>query len=329
MFVTDSGIRKIVEKNVSDSGKLDMEVKRIEYTQPLNEQLLENKISLNAEQDKIRDGFLDLLRVKVNDLYNSVVNVNSETEYKLSSIIKRIDNLDKNKQSSSDFDSKINSIHKEIETIKSSNTTQSAAFDLAMNRALDAEEIQQYQVIKDIKQAYALKSDQVQIESKINNLMNMKSGIDSSVNQKTSEILEQIQSLKDIDKIIKEFETSNMKDSNGDLVNKDFIQELERLHSDALEKIKTLDTKVDTLSLCETQNNLLERIQTAEKSVLEAKSACDSSKLVCEVAQGSDTIFMKPGGNIMLGDTGRYLTMSEGNLEVCEKGGICKTIVAA
>ena len=328
-FVVDSSLRKTVDTNVADLERLDIDLKHGEYILDKNRSVFEEKNKLDAEQDKIRDGFLDMLRVKVSDLQNSVVTVNGETEYKISSIMRRIEDLDKNKQSVSEFDSTVNEIHREIELIKSTNTTQSAAFDLAMNRTLDAEEVQQYKVIQDINKAYALKSDQVDIENKINNLVSMKGQVDESINNKTLEILDQIQSLKDIDKVVKEFEANNMKNANGDLVNKNFIEQLDRLHSDAIKQIENIDKQVDTLRLCETQNNLTERLQNAEKSISEAKSACESSKLVCEVAKGSDTIFMNPGGKIMLGDTGRYLTLREGDLEVCEKDDSCKTIVSS
>lgn len=327
-FTVDTQIRKTINNNVADLERLDIDIKKGEYILDKNLSVFEDKDRLDADQDKIRDGFLDLLRVKVTDLQNSVVTVNGETDYKISSIMRQIDELDKNKQSSSEFDSIVNSIHAEIEKIKSTNTTQSAAFDIAMNRTLEAEEVQQYQVIKDINNAYALKSDQVDIENKINDILGIKGQVDDSINGKTLEILAQIQSLKDIDKVVKEFETNNMLNSKGELVNKNFIEQLDRLHSDAIQKINNLDKRVDALKLCETQNNLVERVENAEKSISDAKFSCESSKLVCEVAQGSDTIFVKPGGNIMLGDTGRYLTIRDGNLEVCEKDGLCKTIVS-
>lgn len=327
-FLTDSQARKIIDQNQVALDKVDAEVSQGEYALAQKDFVTDHKSKLDGEQDTIRQGFLDLIRVKVRDLQNSVVTGNGETEYKLASIMRKIASLDKNKQSASDFDSIINTIHTEIDNIKSTTTTQSAAFDVAMNRALDAEAMQQYRVVKDIQNAYALKSEQVSIENKINNIVGMKSQVDDSINKKTLDILEQIQSLKDIDDVVKDFQTNNMTNANGELVNKRFIDQLDRLHSDAMYKIDILDKKADMLKLCEVQGDIVQRVSNAEKSIESAKTTCESSKLVCEVAKGSETIFMKPGGNIMLGESGRYLTMREGDLEVCEKDGVCKTIVA-
>lgn len=320
-FVVSPEIRHELEKAEMAVTHAEIDVESSAQRIADTEVLEQGRQDLENRQDDVQQNFADLANQEVDQILRSVEVKDEETELRVQEIHNKIDALKNTKVSKSELQALVADINAEIEGVKQLASGQNSAFQAAMNMALDAEDVQQYQIIKDIEAAYATKSDNVELESEINRITALASETDAKLDARTGEIMAGIDELKQISGTITAFEERNMRTPDGALVDSSFLDSLDRIREETMRRMADIETSANSLRRCSEQSDLRDRVVQMETDMAAASEKCDRAKAVCDRALGRDTIVMKPGAHIQLGDTGRSLVMQGNSVQICDTPG--------
>ena len=293
------------------------------------------RAEMESDQLAIQKNFVDIAIKNVESLRRSVETKNGNTERALDALRGKIDAVKKAKLSRSEFESLAEQIRDEIAEAQTIAAGRDTAFLAAMNKTLEAEDIQQYQVIRDIEQAYATKAEGVEIEKMITDLSALSRETQASLDGNTGKLLQKLDSLAALDRSMADFEAKNLLLPSGEMAKKGFVDELTTIKNETAERVASLEKTADALVRCEAQTGLRDRVAKLEGDAQTARDECESSLAVCERALGRDPIFLKPDSHLLLGDTGKSLVMHGNSLKICDApdengvGTNCRTLDAS
>lgn len=288
---------------------------------------------MEAAQADNQRAFVSLANHQVDTLRASVDTRNGIVEREIEDIRGKIDAIDRAKLSKSEFDALANEIRDEIAQAQTIAAGRDSAFLDAMNMTLDSEEVQQYQVVKDIEKAYATKADSLEIEKRITDLDALNRRTNDRLDAQAERIVKHLDGLASIEDSLTKFEEKNMALPGGRVEGVGIIDKLVAVKNDALSRVKRIEKTADALVRCQDQTDLADRVTRLENEARDARETCETSRDVCERALGRDTIVMKPDAHVRLGETGKSLVMTGNALQLCdsagEPGSGCRNLVAS
>ena len=273
---------------------------------------------MDAAQAENQRAFVRLANHQVDNLRTAIETRNGVVERDIEALRGKIDAVNQSKLSKSEFDALETEIRDEIAEAQTIAAGRDSAFLDAMNRTLDAEEVQQYQVVKDIEKAYATKADSLEIEKRITKLDALNRKTNDRLDAQTERIVKHLDNLASIKDSIAKFEEKNMSLPGGRVEGRGIVDKLVAVKNDALSRVKRIEKTADALVRCQDQTDLADRVTRLEDEAREARETCETSRDVCERALGLDTIVMKPDAHVRLGDTGKSLVMTGNALKLCD-----------
>ena len=274
-----------------------------------------------ATQLKIQRKFAELALKRVNDLRSYADSGNARVQKRIEDIRGKIQAFETAKLSKSEFEELSKQIKDEITNTQIAASGRDTAFMAAMNKALDAEDIQQFKVIQDIEKMYSTKADNVELEKTLNKVAQISRKTTAALNNNTKKIVAKLDELKSIDKALAEFHERNLRRPDGSSADLGFVDELLELKKQVEENIEGLKKTADAVVRCEAQTDLRDRVAKYENDLKAARDECEFSRQTCEKALGKDPLVMKPDSHLLLGKTGKSLVLQENALKICEAPG--------
>lgn len=275
-------------------------------------------VDLYAKQLEIQRKFVDLARKRVDSVRAAADMGNMRVRQKIEDIQGKISAVENAKMSKNEFEEIAAKIGDEIVETQIAASGRDTAFMAAMNKALDAEDIQQYKVIQDIEKMYATKSDNAELDKKLNALAKLSRKTTAALDTNSEKIVGKLQELQSIDKALAEFEERNMRRPDGSTAGLGLVDELLAIKKGVGDKLAALEKTADALVRCDAQTDVRDRVANYETELKRARQECEDSRQTCEKALGQDPLVMKPDSHLLLGKTGKSLVLQDRALKICD-----------
>lgn len=309
-----------VRKVESASARAERAKKKAESAQDLaaaGKALNSYKYDLDDTQIQIQKKFIDLARKQVGVLEDAVASGSLKTEQRLTDLRGMIDAVEQAKISKSEFESVSAQIAEEIRLVEAVAANRDTAFMTAMDRALDAEDVQNMKVVKDIQEVYATKADNVELENTMNALKDMSRRTMETMDIHTEKAVAHLKALASVDEEMMKFEERNMR-LDGEPIDMGFVDHILDLKRTVGDRIASLENSADALVRCEAQTNVRDRVTQLETDLRKSREECADAKSICDRALGQDPVVLKPDSHFVLGNTGKSLVMHGDSLRICD-----------
>lgn len=321
LFAADSEPLQKAEKALRIASRSDINAASAEERVDDLEAQNRTAAEMHAKQLEIQRKFVDLARKRVDSVRAAADSGNMRVRQKIEDIQGKIKALENAKISKNEFEKLAAKISDDIAETQIAASGRDTAFMAAMNKALDAEDIQQYKVIQDIEKMYATKSEGAELEKKLNALANLSRKTTAALDTNTEKIIGKLQELQSIDKALADFEERNMRRPDGSTAGLGLVDQLLAIKRGVGEKLEKLEKTADALVRCEAQTDLRDRVANYETELKRARQECEDSRKTCEKALGQDPLVMKPDSHLLLGKTGKSLVLQDRALKICDAPG--------
>lgn len=279
------------------------------------------RVETLARLDDNKRAFVRLANRQLDDLRAAVETRDGIAERELESLRGKISAVESAKLSKDEFARIADQIRDEIAEAQTLSAGRDSAFLAAMNHTLDAEDLEQNRVIKDIEAAYATKAESVEVEKRITELAALSRETSERLDAGTERIVKSLDRLASVKGALADFEKRNLQLPGGGTAGVGLVDELDAIKRDALARVEKLESTADALVRCEAQTGLGDRVKSLEKDVRKAIESCEDSRSVCKPALGQGPLVMKSDARVLLGDTGKSLVMRGNALKICDADG--------
>lgn len=265
------------------------------------------------DQERVQHTFVKLMTDHIQQVRDAVTVKDAETEQRIQDVYKKLKALEDQTLSNNEFKVLTDSIQLEIEELKSLASGHDKAFQQVLNQSLSSDDIGQHESIRSFRKLYATKEAQVDLEQRLNDVS--KSAEQVRNNDKL--LTQRISQSGEIANFLDKFEKLYLTKSNGEVIDTGFVKSLEKLEVDTYQRLTDMNKRVDAMSTCKLQEGLQSRVDALETMMESAYRKCDDATAKCNDSLGQDSLVLKSGGFINLGNSGKVLMFRDNDLKIC------------